>query len=175
MNAAKALMDTGARVEEAQPDGVGVASQLWCEILGADGGVGLRGLLSAIGTHQFHSLLQRFLDIAGNCAMSTDALLALVARWDELRTRMLGFLSKHDVIICPVAASPAIPHATSYDRLDIFTYTMAYNFTGWPGAVVRCGTSPEGLPINVQIVAQPWREDVALAVAKHLEEVFGGW
>ena len=52
---------------------------------------------------------------------------------------------------------------------------MAYNFTGWPGAVVRCGTSPEGLPINVQVVAQPWREDVVLAVAKQLEEVFGGW
>jgi amidase len=41
--------------------------------------------------------------------------------------------------------------------------------------VVRCGTSPEGLPIGVQIAAQPWREDVALAVARHLESVFGGW
>jgi amidase len=173
--AAKALLEMGAPVEEAQPDGIGTASQLWCEILGADGGSGLRSLLETIGTTRFHPLLQRFLDISGNCAMSTDALLGLVVRWDDLRTRMLRFLSKYDAIICPVAASPAIPHATSYDRLDIFTYTMAYNFTGWPGAVVRCGTSPEGLPINVQIVAQPWREDVALAVAKHLEEVFGGW
>ena len=32
-----------------------------------------------------------------------------------------------------------------------------------------------GLPIGVQIVARPWREDVALAVAKHLETVLGGW
>jgi amidase len=25
------------------------------------------------------------------------------------------------------------------------------------------------------IVARPWRDDVALAVAAHLERVFGGW
>jgi amidase len=41
--------------------------------------------------------------------------------------------------------------------------------------VVRVGTSPEGLPIGVQIVTRPWREDVALAVAQYLEEVLGGW
>ena len=84
---------------------------------------------------------------------------------------MLAFLKAYDAIVCPVAASPAIPHGTSYDRLDIFTYTMAYNFAGWPAAVVRFGTSSEGLPIGVQIVAHPWREDVALALARHLEQI----
>ena len=48
-----------------------------------------------------------------------------------------------------------------------FAYTYSYSLTGWPAAVVRCGTSPEGLPIGVQIVAPPWREDVALAFAKY--------
>jgi amidase len=52
---------------------------------------------------------------------------------------------------------------------------MAYNLTGWPAAVVRAGTSPEGLPIGVQIVAPPWREDVVLAVAGSIETAFGGW
>jgi len=42
-------------------------------------------------------------------------------------------------------------------------------------AVVRCGTSGEGLPIGVQIVARPWQDATALAVAGHLESVFGGW
>jgi hypothetical protein len=27
----------------------------------------------------------------------------------------------------------------------------------------------------VQVVARWWREDIALAVAGHLERVFGGW
>ncbi len=46
---------------------------------------------------------------------------------------------------------------------------MTYNVTGWPAAVVRCGTSKTGLPIGVQIAANPWREDVALAIARVLE------
>ena len=40
---------------------------------------------------------------------------------------------------------------------------------------LRAGTSPEGLPIGVQIIARPWREDVALAVAEHLETAYGPW
>ena len=55
------------------------------------------------------------------------------------------------------------------------SHTYAYNLVGWPGAVVRVGSAQEGLPIGVQIVARPWREDVALAVTQHIETVFGGW
>ena len=68
------------------------------------------------------------------------------------------------------AAKPAIPHGRSYDEVEIFTYTMTFNFTGWPAAVLCCGTSHDGLPIGVQIAAHPWREDIALALAQHLED-----
>ena len=34
---------------------------------------------------------------------------------------------------------------------------------------------PRGLPIDVQVVAGPWRDDVALAAALRLEEALGGW
>jgi hypothetical protein len=40
---------------------------------------------------------------------------------------------------------------------------------------VRCGTSRGGLPIGVQLVAGPWRDDVALAAALRLEHDLGGW
>jgi amidase len=40
---------------------------------------------------------------------------------------------------------------------------------------VRAGTSPEGLPIGVQLVARPWREDVALAMAFAVERATGGF
>jgi amidase len=52
---------------------------------------------------------------------------------------------------------------------------MAFNLTGWPAAVVPAGATPRGLPIGVQIVARPWREDVALAVAEVLQQALGGW
>lgn len=39
----------------------------------------------------------------------------------------------------------------------------------------RCGRSPEVLPIDVQLVARPWRDDLALAAALRLEQELGGW
>lgn len=92
-------------------------------------------------------------------------------------SRMLSFLENYDVIVCPVNASPALPHRVTADpsTLPLFSCTITYNLTGWPAAVVRAGTSPEGLPIGVQIVAHPGREDVALAVAKFVETARGGY
>jgi amidase len=88
---------------------------------------------------------------------------------------MLQFIAPYDVLICPVNANVALKHGAVQDHVDGFTYTATYNITGWPGVVVRAGTSPEGLPIGVQILAKPWREDVALAVAQFVEAEFGGW
>ena len=47
--------------------------------------------------------------------------------------------------------------------------------TGWPGVVVRCGTSGDGLPIGIQVIARPWHEHVALAVGALLEQELIGW
>ena len=80
---------------------------------------------------------------------------------------MFAFLRRYDVIICPAYTQPALPHGTSIldENFRGFSHTMAYNVAGWPAAVVPCGESPEGLPIAVQVVAAPWREDIVLAVA----------
>jgi amidase len=81
------------------------------------------------------------------------------------------------VILCPVYTQPALPHGASIleENFRGFGHTMAYNVAGWPAAVVRCGESSDGLPIAVQVVARPYREDVVLAVSLRLEQVFGGW
>lgn len=93
--------------------------------------------------------------------------------WDQFRTTTLAFMEARDVILCPVCWTPAVPHG-AMRNID-FSYTLPYSLTGWPGVVVRAGTSPEGLPIGVQITARPWREGVALAVAQHIETQLGGW
>ena len=103
---------------------------------------------------------------------------ALIERWDEYRSAMLGFMEGYDVVLCPAAAYTGVQHSGSDstdEKFRALSYTGAYNLTGWPGAVVRGGASPTGLPIGVQAVARPWREDVALAVAQHLETALGGW
>jgi amidase len=97
----------------------------------------------------------------------------LMIDWDEFRTCALTFMESRDVIICPAAWGPAVPHGSMRD-LE-YSYNLPYSLTGWPSVVVRAGTSPEKLPIGVQITARPWREDVALTVALHLERALGGW
>jgi amidase len=52
-----------------------------------------------------------------------------------------------------------------------YSYTLAYNLTGWPALVIRCGTDARGLPIGLQIVARPFREDHCLALGAWLETV----
>ena len=56
-------------------------------------------------------------------------------------------------------------------------YTSQYNTTGWPAGVVRAGTSKDdpGLPLGIQVVAQPWRDDVVIAAMAHIESQTGGW
>ena len=79
--------------------------------------------------------------------------------------------SPSTTLVCPVNVGPAPPHGT-FDRATA-TYTQVFNLTGWPSTVVRAGTSPDGLPIGVQIVAHPWREDVSLAAAALVEKSLG--
>jgi amidase len=109
--------------------------------------------------------------------MRSGELYRLLRDWDRYRSEMLAFLERFDLLVCPVFASPAVPHGdTSKPEIgEGISYTTPYSLTGWPCAVVRCGWSPERLPIGVQLVARPWHDHVALAAAAHLELAFGGW
>jgi amidase len=176
LRAAKALSDAGASLVEAIPQGIEQCLEIFLNIANADGGDNLRGLLHMIGTERTHALLDVL--IAPTLEhRSAGFLQHMLARADMYRSAMLSFLRDYDLILCPVNALPAIEHGTypNDDVLPAFSYTIAYNLTGWPGSVVRCGTSSDGLPIGVQAVARPWREDVALAVAQHLEKALGGY
>jgi amidase len=92
--------------------------------------------------------------------------------WDRFRRSLISFMAHYDVIVTPAAERPATPHGTDAGWIP---YTLPYSLTGWPCVVVRAGTAPEGLPIGVQIVARPWRDDVALAAAQAIEGAPGGW
>lgn len=110
--------------------------------------------------------------ITGKYATTPD-FVEMMEEVDHARSRMLQWIRNYDVVLCPVSGVPA-------SRLDQpaprdANYTRIYNVTGWPASVVRAGTSPDGLPIGLQIVGQPWKDDVTLAVARFIEERTGGW
>ena len=107
--------------------------------------------------------------------LAGDALTAAVEHADAVRGRLLRWFEPFDLLVSPVLPLPAVRHGESRTPIYGDTYSEIHNLTGWPAAVVRGGTSPEGLPIGVQLVAKPWREDVALAAARVVEAATGGW
>jgi amidase len=177
VRAAATAMAAEARVTEACPRCIESAYDLEMKLLGADGGDGLWQYLHELGSTSVHPLLRGWLEKLEAYRTDLAGFHRYWDEWDRYRAGMFAFLRDYDVILCPAYIHAALPHGASTldENFRGFSHTMAYNLAGWPAAVVRCGESAERLPIAVQVVARPWREDVALAVASWLEEVFGGW
>jgi amidase len=91
--------------------------------------------------------------------------------WDGYRSFALQFMRPYDAIFCPVSHQPAPPFR-EMDRKR-FDYTLPFSLLGWPVVVVPAGRNKSGLPIGVQIVARPWREEVALALGLAVERELG--
>jgi len=49
------------------------------------------------------------------------------------------------------------------------------NLAGFPALSLPMGRSPEGLPINIQLIGCPYQEELLLAVAEQLEQARGPW
>ncbi|WP_162418262.1 amidase [Cyclobacterium roseum] len=150
------------------------------ELIIGDGWQWLKRATERAGSKTYGASLRERLENQG-AVISTAEYTKLLEMQDANRSRMLQWFSQYDVIICPTTSSPAGDINSGYNEESRYmdnpgeSYTKPFNTCGWPGAVVRCGQSADGLPIGVQVVAQPWREDVALAVASYLESKSGGW
>src|SRR5262249_48332899 len=133
----------------------------------------------AAGTATLHpwvSAGKAFLDeVAGEFDSNTPTLLN--DDWQLYRREALRFMDDYDIVLGPAAPAPAPPHEESVKagHLEWSSYASIYNLTGWPAAVVRCGTSPEGLPIAAQVAARPFRDSLVLSVAAFLERELGGF
>lgn len=175
-DSAKAFMDAGVKVDEKRTPDSDKAAMVYSDMSRGDGGVGTRAFLKSIGSDQISPLFEKALTAAPGMANPTEALAAFV-RWNLFNNAMLRFMEGYDAVLSAVAPWPALRHGTAFEpeNLKGFGYAQMYNLTGWPTATVRVGTSPEGLPLGVQVAARPWREDVAIALVAHLEKTFGGW
>jgi len=172
--AATALSATGAAVEWRVPPGLDEAWDAWDALIRSDGYGWLRRLIAAAGTPGLGSYETRGW-IDPQPSVAGDTLSALVETADRARSGLLRWFADADLIVCPAMPQPAIRHGESNAAWFGDTYSDVHNLTGWPAVVVRGGTSNDGLPIGVQLVAHPWREDVALAAARVVEAASGGW
>jgi fatty acid amide hydrolase len=136
----------------------------------------------------------RLLDVVGG--KNVDAFWALAAERDRMAREENGEWNQAglDALVCPAQMTPAIPHGSGKDFILAFSYAARWNFLNRPAGVVPVTTvrpgeemrekvrdrvdkrakavekGSEGLPIGVQVVGRPWREEVVLAVMMAIED-----
>ena len=91
---------------------------------------------------------------------------------------MLELFARVDAVLAPAtpSAAPLIGQKTFvFDgvelplRPNLGVYTQPISFIGLP--VVTVPVPLEPLPVGVQIITAPWREDIALRIAHTLEHM----
>ena len=68
------------------------------------------------------------------------------------------------------ASTPDNPLNGMFRSTPLVTFTAPFNITGQPGISLPLHQSQNGLPIGMQLVAAPGREDVLIRVAAQLEQ-----
>jgi amidase len=181
--AAQALERAGFRVTPFRPEGLEQARELWWKFFGIAGGMLLGPMTKGHEPH-LSQILKEFQGwVAAEPPHSGHTLLYTWVQRDELRAQFLAQMQVFPILLCPVASVPAFRHGErswivegkTVEYLDAWSYCEWFNLLAHPAAVVPMCSSPEGLPIGVQIVGRPWEEEVVLSVAAVLERECGGW
>ena len=167
----------GCKVKQDAPPKMKELSEVRQKFESADDRDHIRRLLKLHGTTQASPGLR----VDGETLPSAD-FTRLCEEMDAIKSEQLTWLENYDLIICP--ASDRAPIPLDYEPPEGREaarrgggYTSNYNTNGWPAGVVRAGTSKTdpGLPLGIQVVGQPWRDDVVLAAMAHIEAQTGGW
>jgi len=98
-------------------------------------------------------------------------------RW--FQEQMLELLGGVDAIIAPSTPmrAPRLGQKTAIFggvempvRPNLGIFTQPFSFVGLPVAAVPIAMEGQHLPLGIQVIAAPWREDFALRVARQLEK-----
>jgi fatty acid amide hydrolase len=142
---------------------------------------------------------ERLADVLGYIReLGTGDYQDVVVRAHRFRERVLGSMvdAGLDAVICAAHPLPALRHGGSYLLGSVAGPTFLWNLMGVPSgsaAVTRVRESEQlgrnarsrdrvereaaktdagsaGLPVGVQVIAKPWREDIVLALMRALQE-----
>ena len=87
-----------------------------------------------------------------------------------------------DVLLTPITAMPQVKigHWAEQGALRtvigmsrVYPHTIVWNYLDQPAASIPAGSTPEGLPLAVQLVVPPNREDLLISLAAQLEDELG--
>jgi len=169
--------DLGCVVEDAAPDLTG-ADEIFLTMRRRRSFVNL-GPLLARHRHQMKPEAVEEIELG---ARVTDAEVATaVAEHQRLLARTSKFFEKHDFLVCAVNQVPTFdaeidwPHEIEGVKMEHYCAWMksAYwiSTTRCPAASVPAGTTPEGLPVGMQIIGRHGADRGVLQIAYAVEQL----
>lgn len=181
--AADQLADAGFHVFPFRPAGLEEARRLWWNLFGIAGDYLFSQLVQGRES-ELSPIYKAFREsVHRDPPLTLELLMDTLLQRDVLRAQFLAQMEETPILLCPVCSVPAFRHGErtwqvegrAVNYLDAMSYTQWFNLLGNPAAVVPMGRSPEGLPIGVQVVARPFEDEMALAVAAEIERGRGAW
>ena len=94
----------------------------------------------------------------------------------ELSSELAAVMAEVDVVLTAtsVGEAPPIRGIPFWDGLEVPSFTVPWNLTGYPAIAVCMGFGDTGLPLSVQLGGRPFREGTLFQVA-HVLETATSW
>jgi Asp-tRNA(Asn)/Glu-tRNA(Gln) amidotransferase A subunit family amidase len=180
--AAQLLCDLNFRVAPLKLEKLQEALDLWWFFFGPVIWESLRRGTEAVEA-QLSPMLRAYLEITkSEPPVTLESFQKACTDRDLVRADILRQLRNVPILLSAVSTEPAFRHGAGnyvpgrpHNYRDTMRYCQWLNLAGFPGLSLPLGRSPEGLPINIQLIARPHEEELLLAVAEQLEHACGPW
>ncbi|HEY0099116.1 MAG TPA: amidase [Pyrinomonadaceae bacterium] len=184
--AARALTEAGLETIEARPPEISGATELWLALFSREVGQIVRAEYAGreeLAGASVRALLRREEEVKATVSNAPGDRFEAWAERDRLRAALLERMRETPLLLAPVGASAAFAHGArkvasgrgELNTFRAFSYAQACNVFALPAVCVPSGRTREGLPIGVQIIGRPFREQLILAAARVIETALGGW
>jgi amidase len=182
-NAARALTDAGFTVEQCLPPGVERGNELWLKLFSRASVVQLRRFYEGHEAEGGDFVRWRLATADDQPTASLDDYIKVWLERDRLREQLIEWMQQTPLLLCPVGATPALPHGShkvsvdgqSFGAFRAFSYSQTFNVFDLFSISLPAGLSSDGLPIGVQVVGRPFADELVFAAATIIQEALGGW
>ncbi len=180
-DAARVLADLGFATGEFRPENIDSAPNLWWFFFGELPARATEALIAGRESDAHWTGTEFLKKALKSPEPSCGRLLDVMAERDRMRTEFLRQMQQFPVLLLPPCGVTAFRHRerrweTPLKSIGLFEAMMpatTFNLFGLPGLVIPWSVTPEGLPVGVQLVGQPWQEETLLEIAVRMEAARG--
>jgi Asp-tRNA(Asn)/Glu-tRNA(Gln) amidotransferase A subunit family amidase len=161
---ASLIAETGAAVERVAIDDLETAHAAHMTIFRAEVAA-VHADRYAVNRDRFAPRVSELIE-TGSRVAATDYLRALRFR-GRFRSELASLIGQYDVLLAPAATGPA---EGSLDTVGSPVMNLLATFAALPAVSLPVALSRAGLPVGVQLIGRPDRDDALLTIAGALEE-----